>query len=343
MPIQKEFKNISVILFALVLLALSIFIVFPVVQPVIIGLLLAYLFNPLYRKILKFTKEKNLAAFVIILIILLGVALPLWFLFPLILRQAFDMYLYLQKVDIGAILNRILPSLITTDFSKELVLSMNKFISSTANKFFSSATSSLINLPILFLKVTISFFVLFFGLRDEENIRNSLKSFSPFDKEMELKLTKNFNGVTKSVIYGYIFIGILQGVLTGIGLIIFGSPQPLFLTLIAIFGAVIPVLGAWIVWLPVCVYLFLTGHTGAAIGLFLWGAILVSWIDNILRPYIVSKKSNVSTATVFIGMMGGLISMGVIGLLLGPLILSYLLLLLESYKSEKEENKKGEN
>jgi predicted PurR-regulated permease PerM len=270
MPIQKEFKNISMLLVLFVLLALSIFIIFPIVQPVIIGLLLAYLFNPFYRKILKFTREKNLAAFIILLIIFFCVALPLWFLFPLILKQASEIYLYIQKVDIGGIINRILPSLITSDFSKDLILSLNRFISTVANKFFTSATNSLINLPILLLKVTITFFVFFFGLRDEENIRTSLKSLSPFDKELEVKLIKNFNGVTKSVIYGYIFIGILQGILTGIGLFIFKSPQPLFLTLIAIFGAIIPILGAWIVWLPVSIYLFLSGHTIAAVGLFLW-------------------------------------------------------------------------
>jgi predicted PurR-regulated permease PerM len=338
MPISKEFKNISMLLVFFVLLALSIFVIFPIIQPVIIGLLLAYLFNPLYKKILKLTKEKNLAAFIILLIIFFCVALPLWFLSPLIINQAFDMYLYLQNVDLAAIFNRILPSLITTELSKDFILTTNRLISSTASKFFISATDSLINLPILFLKLTISFFVLFFGLRDEEDIKNSLKSLSPFDKELEVKLTKNFNGITKSVVYGYIAIGVLQGVLTGIGLLIFKSPQPLFLTMIAIVGAIIPIIGAWIVWIPVSIYFFLSGNIVGAIGLFLWGAILVSWIDNILRPYIVSRKTDVSTVTVFVGMMGGLVSIGIMGLLLGPLILSYLLLLLESYKNKKEEN-----
>jgi len=340
MLIQKEFKNLAMVLAILVFLALAIFIIYPIAQPVIIGLLLAYLFNPFYRKILKFTKEKNLAAFIILLIVLLGVALPLWFLLPILFKQAFNMYIYLQRVDIGNIINKILPSLITTDLAKDIALSLNKFIATTANKFFTSATSSLINLPMLVLKITITFFVFFFGLRDEENIRNSLKSVSPFNKKLEEKLVKNFNDITKSVIYGYIFIGILQGLLTGLGLLIFRSPEPLFLTAIAVIAAVIPIVGAWIVWVPVSIYLLMTGHTGAAIGLFLWGAILVSWIDNILRPYIVSKNSKVSTATVFIGMMGGLVSIGVLGLILGPLILSYLLLLLESYRSEREKNKK---
>jgi predicted PurR-regulated permease PerM len=336
MTIKKEFKNISMVIAVIIFIGLSIFVVFPIAQPLVIGLLLAYLFNPLYRKILKFTKEKNLAAFIILLIILFCVAIPMWFLFPLILKQSFDLYLILQKIDIGNIINKIIPSLITTDLSKDIAMALNKFIATTANKFFTASTDYLINLPILILKITVTMFIFFFGLRDEENIRNSLKSMSPFNKELEQKLIRNFNDITKSVIYGYLFIGILQGLLTGLGLLIFKVPQPLFLTLIAIIGAVIPIIGAWIIWIPASIYLLMTGHTGAGIGLFLWGAILVSWIDNILRPYIVSKKSKVSTATVFIGMMGGLISIGIIGLILGPLILSYLLLLLESYKSEKE-------
>ncbi|MEM3405661.1 MAG: AI-2E family transporter [Candidatus Pacearchaeota archaeon] len=335
MNTKNEFKNISIIIIIIILLILAIILLYPILQPILIGFLLVYLFYPLYKKILKITKEKNLAAFIIILIILLFLILPMWFLFPKILKQSFEIYLYLQKLDIGAILNRFVPYLTSTIIYQELIININKIFSSSANLLFNSLTNFILNIPLLLMKIAIVFILLFFGLRDSENIKNFLKSISPFEKDVEDKLIKNFGDITKSVIYGQIIIGLIQGILTGIGLFIFKTPQALFLTLIAIICGIIPILGPWIIWIPLSTYFFLSGNILKAIGIFLWGAILVSWIDNFLRPYIVSKKSKVSTASVFIGMIGGLITLGLIGLIIGPLLLSYLFLLIEFYKNKK--------
>lgn len=336
MVIQKEFKNLSMIFPILILLVLSIIVVWPILQAILFGLLLTFIFNPLYKKILAFAKDKNLSAFIILVLILLVVGLPLWFAFPIIIKQAFNIYLYLQKIDLASIFNTILPSLVSTDTSQEIVLSLNKFISNTASNFFNSASSFLVNLPIFLLNITISLFVFFFSLRDQDKLAKNLKLASPFSPELENKLVKKFNEITRAVLYGFILIGILQGILTGVGLLIFKVPQPLFLTVVAIFAAMIPILGAWLVWIPASFFLILSGHTGAGIGLFLWGAIFVSWVDNLMRPYVISKQSNVSIILIFIGMMGGVITMGILGLILGPLILSYLFILLDHYRNQEK-------
>jgi predicted PurR-regulated permease PerM len=101
------------------------------------------------------------------------------------------------------------------------------------------------------------------------------------------------------------------------------------------FFAILPMIGAWIVWLPVSIWLISSGQVTSGIILLLYGAIIVSWIDNVLRSYIVSRKTNLSSGIVFIGMIGGIIVFGTIGLLLGPLILAYLIVLLDAYKNKQ--------
>lgn len=337
MVIKKEFKNVSFIFSVIILLGLSIFVVWPILYPVIIGLLFAYLLNPIYKKMLTKIKSKNLCAFLIVFVIIVVVAIPIWFLIPIMIKQAFNIYLYIQKIDILKLITTLFPSLANTQFSTDIVLSINKLIVSTANKFFNNFSQFLFNLPLFFLKITVCLFVLFFSLRDEEQIKNFIKNISPFPPTIEKEFFKNFNDITKAVLYGFIVIGTLQGLLTGLGLFIFRVPQTIFLTFIAIIAGIIPVIGAWIVWIPASIYLFMIGKISYGIGLFLYGAIVVSWVDNLLRPYFVSRRSNISTALIFVGMSGGLITLGLIGLIIGPLVLSYLLVLLNYYKEIQNE------
>lgn len=328
---EKAFKKLIVGGTILILIILSLFVIWPVIFSIIAGLLLAYVFYPVYKFIFKIVKEKNISSLIIVLLIIFLLFIPVWFLFPIVTRQVFDAYTYSQKVELSSIIGKLLPEALSTD----TIAMINSFISKLVNSIFSKFTESLLNIPNLLLQIAVILVVFFFAMRDADNLKKYVKDLSPFSKSFEENLEKQFKDITNSVIYGHIIIGIVQGILTGIGLWIFGVPKVLLLTLVAILASIIPILGAWLVWIPVSIYLFSQGATGAGIGLFLYGAILVSWIDNVIYPYIVSRKANVSSAIVLVGMLGGLIVFGILGLILGPLILSYLLILLEAYKNKK--------
>jgi predicted PurR-regulated permease PerM len=172
-------------------------------------------------------------------------------------------------------------------------------------------------------------------MRDAELLKDYVISLSPFSKATQNELVKKFKDITNAVIFGHIIVGIIQGILTGMGLLVVGVPNFLILTVIAILASIIPVLGAWLVWVPASIYLLASGNVASGIILFLYGAIVISWIDNIIRPYIVSRKTKISSAIVLVGMVGGLIVFGILGLVIGPLILAYLLLLLDAYRKNK--------
>jgi len=329
------FKKVSIFVSLGVLAVLTILVLSPLLTAIITGLILSYIFYPAYKKIHKRVKEKNISALIIILFVLFLIFVPLWFLLPLAVKQIFDIYLYLQNINLLEIIREIFPSLAQTEFSRDFAVALNTFLSSIASRIFSGFSSILLNLPSLLLKAVVVFFVFFFGMRDAELFINYFKSLSPFSKSLEKDLKQKFKNITSSVIYGFIIVGILQGILTGIGLFIFRMPNAILLTILAILGAIIPVLGAWVVWLPSSVYLIFSGHLFLGMGLALYGGLFVSWIDNVIRPYIVARKTKISSAVVLIGMIGGLIVFGILGLIIGPLILSYLLIFLDAYRKKK--------
>jgi predicted PurR-regulated permease PerM len=166
-------------------------------------------------------------------------------------------------------------------------------------------------------------------------LKEYVAKLSPFSNSTEKKFLKEFRGITDAIIFGQVFIGILQGLLLGAGLYLLGVPNALTLTFVAAILSVIPILGAWLVWFPVGIILLMTGKTFSGIFILLYGAFFVSLIDNFLRPYILSKRSNLHIVLSVIGTIGGLYLFGIVGLILGPLILAYVIIIIEFYQQGK--------
>jgi len=131
---------------------------------------------------------------------------------------------------------------------------------------------------------------------------------------------------------------IAQGLIAGIGYFVLGIPKALLLTIVTMIVGIIPVIGPWLVWIPVDIYLFVQGNTALAIGLLIYGLFVINWVDILLRPQIVASKAEMNSAIALIGTIGGIYAFGVIGILLGPLILAYLILLIEIYRDKEAES-----
>ena len=201
-----------------------------------------------------------------------------------------------------------------------------------ASSIFSYLVSLLQNLPTLILNLAVVLFVFFFALRDQESLKEFVSGISPFRKDKETVLVTRFKDITSSIIYGYIIVGIIQGLALGLGLLIFGVPKALTLTIFGTFASMLPMIGPWFIWVPVVIGMLISGKVGFAIAFGIYCLFFVSTIDNILRPYIVSRKTGISSVVVLVGMIGGLFVFNILGLILGPLILAYLILFLKAYK-----------
>ncbi len=333
--VDKEiFKNAITAALIIGLFILAIMIIRPVAMSILFGILLAYIFYPIYKWTVSKIKNENLSALLICLGLIALIIFVATLIFGSLLNQAVDLYFSIQGANLENVINQILPNFLSSELSANLAGSLNSFISNMLANSLSKFTSFILNLPIIVLQLFVVIFVFFFSLRDGKKGIEYMKSLSHLGKETQGKFFKQFKDITNSVLLGQVVIGIAQGIVAGIGYFIFGVPNALILTILTMFVGIIPLIGPWLVWLPVDIYLFMVGRTGAGMGLLIYGLIIISWIDVFIRPVIVSRKTEINSAIVIIGMLGGLFVFGILGLIIGPLILAYVLLVIELYRTK---------
>jgi predicted PurR-regulated permease PerM len=328
---------IAIIIFSFVVL--SFLLIHPVALSIISGVLLAFIFNPVYEYLYKKTKSKNFSASILCVILLILFVLPIWFFTPIILRQSLNLYIDAKNMDFVTPLKSIFPSFFASEqFSSEVGSIINSFVVRTAKSLVDSMSNLILNFLTIMLQVVVVFFTFFFVLRDKDKLIPFLKSISPFSKEVEDKLFEYSKGITYSVLYGQIIVGLIQGAIMGVGLFIFRVPNALFLTILSLLAGVFPIIGPTVIWIPTAIYLVFAGSVFPAFGVIVFG-IFASIVDNLLRPLIISRRTNVPSPVILIGMIGGLFYFGILGILIGPLILSYLLVGIEIYRKRKKSDK----
>jgi len=138
----------------------------------------------------------------------------------------------------------------------------------------------------------------------------------------------------KAVVYGIVCAAFAQATLAGLGYWAAGLPAPIFLGALTFLVGLVPFVVPFI-WVGASLYLFLTGKTIAAIGLFIWGLTAVSWIDNIVRPLVISGSARIPFLLVLFGVLGGLAAFGLVGLFIGPVILAMMMAIWREWIAEK--------
>ena len=331
---EEYFRKLMSRAIIIVLLILTFFLIKPILISILAGLFLAFIFLPIYKWILKRVKLKDIASSIVCLLFVIIIITPIWFFTPIAIEQSFKFYQASQQIDYITPLKKILPSLFASEqFSAEVGSIIRSFISKTISSFMTSLSKFILNFPELCLQFFVVLFTFYFSLRDNEKLMNYVKSLLPFSKEVEKKLFESSRAITIAVIYGQIIIGLIQGVIVGAGLLIFSVPNVILLTLLACIAGVFPIVGTALVWIPIVIYLLLAGNTFAAVGIVIFG-IISSSVDNILRPLFVSKRTKFPSSLVLIGMIGGIFLFGILGLIIGPLIIAYLIIVIDIYRNK---------
>jgi len=329
--ITKVFTYI--IIFAV--FALCIFMVKPIIISIVLALLTAYILYPLFLKINRYIKERNIATFILIILIIILIFIPAWLIIPLLINQGFQAYSAIQKIDIGSQVVNFLSFIPYKQLLVSISSIINNLITKTFNPFLNELTNIILDLPNILLQFTVFIFIFYFAIKDSDKLSEYFLGLSPFSKNTEKELIEEFRRITNAIIYGQFLIGLLQGTLLGLGIWVLGVPNPVILTFVAIIASMVPILGSWLVWLPVSIFLLIGGKVVSGIILLLYGALFISIIDNILRFVFLSKSSRLNIPLSVIGLIGGLYTFGIVGLVLGPLILSYILVFISLYKEGK--------
>lgn len=171
------------------------------------------------------------------------------------------------------------------------------------------------------LAFALTMFMLFFFLRDGARVLATVRALIPMPEREKSRLFRHLAEVTRAVVYGTGLTALMQGVLVGIGFALLGLPAPVVFGALAVLAALIPAAGTPLVWVPAVIALALQQRWGAAVFMLAWG-VMVSTVDNVVRPVLVSGRANIGTLAVFIGVLGGIFAFGAVGLLLGPFVLA---------------------
>jgi len=177
--------------------------------------------------------------------------------------------------------------------------------------------------------LVLTFYMLFYFLRDRGMALASLRSLSPLSKEDMDRLFSEVFDTVHATVYGTFAVAAVQGALGGLMFWWLDLPEPLLWGVVMGLLAVVPVLGAFVIWVPAAIFLALEGSGGKALLLTLWGAVVVGGIDNLLYPMLVGSRLKMHSLTAFVSIVGGLIVLGPSGLILGPVLFTVTRVLLE--------------
>lgn len=330
--------------------ATTFFILKPFLSTLILATIFAVVLYPLYKKILqKINTHESLAALITILIGTICILIPLTFLGTQLFQEILQVYnsfsggenkynlIYTTIESVGKISIRLFPE--TEGFFTNLLNNVDPYIKQGLIWLINNVGNILSSLSKLALDLFIFLIALYYLLRDEKKLKIILLQIIPLEKENQTIIFRHLQLAINSIVRGKILIAIIQGILTSVGFTLFGIPNSILWGAIAIIVSLVPPIGTALVIIPGVIYLFVIGNYLPAIGLLLWGIIIVGLIDNILGPKLMSKDLQLNPLVVLVSVLGGLIFFGPIGIFLGPLIISLLFIFLSVYRETTSSSK----
>ncbi|ELZ18023.1 hypothetical protein C477_12482 [Haloterrigena salina JCM 13891] len=319
---------------ALIAVVLGLHIILPYLQYVLFGIVLAYILLPLQRRLERYVRPM-IAAFVSVITAVVVILLPLVYILNVALRQTGQLVDAVRSgdVDIGMIEQEIADRGYEVNLTG-LYETYQDSISSGAQGLATGVLDVVGGLPGLMIGLTITLFVCFALLRDGEQLMEWLYRVVPIDDEIQRELFEELDQLMQASVISNVLVAAIQAVLLGAGLAVLGIPAVVLLTVLTFVLTLLPLVGAFGVWLPVSIYLAAVGRPIAAGGLVVYG-LLVTVSDTYLRPALIGRTSAFNSAIIVVGIFGGLIAFGAVGLFIGPVVLGGAKIVLDVFARER--------
>lgn len=313
---------------------------------------LTVVFNPVYRRILRRLRERRTAASLITcLLILLLIVLPVTSLAAVITRQSVALYHAVESSlstpggDAAARLDRIrghptvrwlhdqagkwfgVTDVDLENYARQIFSAVSKWIVTQGPSLVAGVGGMLFGFLLMFI-------TMFFLFRDGPALMEVISASNPLPEAYESEIVRKFQDLSYATFFGSILTAIVQGLAGALLFWALSVPSPLFWGAVVALVSLVPMIGAFLVWIPMSGYFYLAGQTTRGIILLAVGGIVVSSIDNLLKPMIIQGRTNMHPLLVFFGVLGGLQVFGFLGILLGPLTITIFLTFLNFYRLE---------
>jgi predicted PurR-regulated permease PerM len=340
---MNSIKANRLILLFLLLFISAIF--FAMIRYFFMAIVLAALFSALAMPVFTrferlFRGQKSLSASMTIVTLLLIVFLPFAALLGIVARQAIRISLLAvpwvqqQILEPGAFDQQLRSLSFYPElqlYQAEIFQKAGEFASNTGSMLFNSLSTFTYSAVNDLLMLFIFLYTMFFFLRDGKKLLAQFLSYLPLKQSDQNRLLGKFISVTRATIKGTMVVGAVQGSLAGLALHFAGIDSALFWGTIMSLLSVLPVLGSALVWVPAVIYLAATGQYPQALGVLLFCTIVVSQIDNIIRPILVGRDTQMPELLIFFGTLGGIGLFGVFGFILGPIVAALFMTVWEMY------------
>ena len=342
MPMER--KQIATALFLLLLAAIALYFCFlivrPFLSPIFLAVMLAIVFYPIHIRIHTRIRKPNAAALLSTILVIVAFVIPVVGLGVIISRETSALYQFLNERSseqggwnpyVTHSTERLLHwAGRYVDLSHlDLRSTALRWLQEVSQYLFSLGAHVVGNFFSFIATAVIAFFTLFFLFREGGTTKERVAEMLPLTRSQVERL---FTGISNSIVanvYGILAVGAAQGALTGLGFWMLGLPSPVLWGVVTALFSLVPLVGSSAVWVPAAIILAIGGHWIKGLILLGWGAGVVAQADNVIRPYIISQRANLSTLAVFFALLGGVKAFGVMGLFIGPVALSFTLVVLQ--------------
>lgn len=312
----------------------------PFFYPLFWAAILAGIFYPFYTWLNKKIKSNNLSSVITLVLIFSIIVLPLIGVGTLVVKEAFD--LYSQAASNSTEINTAIVNATNwvqhNPYAKTLHLN-ESFLSQKAVETYQYITGFLVDSATTFTQNSliftamffIMFYALFFFIRDGKIFLKGLMRLMPIGDRYEKILYSKFTSTVSATIKGSLVVGLVQGTLGWIMFTLAGIQGSLIWGVLMVLLATIPGIGCSIVWIPVALFSLITGHTNEGLGMLAFGILVISTIDNFIRPLLVGKDTELHPIMVLFSTLGGILTFGISGFIIGPVVASLLIAFWEMY------------
>jgi len=337
---RKQGTTLFLLVLAAILLYLCYLIAKPFLGPIFAAIVIAIVFYPLHVRVQSFIRRRNAAATLSTVLVLLIVTIPAVVLGVTVTREIGEMYHALSQET--AAQGGVSPY-VTHLIEKPLAV-IGKYVDLSEFDFRAAALRGLEqasryllsigpkavrNIFSLALGVVVAFFTLFFLFRDGHDIREHAVTALPLTLEQANRLFVGINQTIVANVHGGIAVGTAQGSLTGLAFWVLGLSSPIVWGLVTAMVSLIPLVGTAVIWVPAAAIVAISGHWVKALILLGWGAAVVSQVDALIRPYVIGERVKTHTLLVFFALLGGVRAFGILGLFIGPVVLSVTIAVLD--------------
>lgn len=344
----NRFYFVSLIFLAVFLGYLNYQVWKPFLTPIAWAIVLSILFYPFYGFFLKYIRQRSIASFLTLCVILAIIIGPFSYLTFLLVKELRALSDYMASGKLDVIKNVLQhPSVMSvvekvTSLLNLTPVELNKAIAENLSRLGKDLVGNLTKGVREILTVTFHFFIMafsiFFFLKDGPTIFRNAKDFLPFSEKQKERLVNRGRDLIISTIYGGVIVAMLQGALGGVAFAIVGITSPILWGSMMALASFLPVVGPFIIWAPAALYLLFDGAIFRGISLAVMGALGISLVDNLLRSLIIGNRTKMPFLAIFFSVLGGIKLFGIIGFIMGPMVLVLFLSVIEIFRSMEESN-----